>query len=100
MRVPSWLRSNEAPLLAEAQKREYRAIVGRITADRHENVLDWGCGLGQVTDLLVRSGLTVEAFDYGGDQAPNALTELPHYQTLSAYISSDPVKLPYPDGAF
>jgi ubiquinone/menaquinone biosynthesis C-methylase UbiE len=100
MRVPSWLRSNEAPLVADAQRREYRAIVARIKADGNAHVLDWGCGLGQVTDLLGRAGLNVDAFDYGGDQAPNALTELPHFPNLSAFVSSDPIKLPYPDGVF
>jgi ubiquinone/menaquinone biosynthesis C-methylase UbiE len=100
IRVPSWLRSNEAPLVAEAQRREYRAIVARIAADGNSRVLDWGCGLGQVTDLLVRAGLDVEACDYGGDQAPNASTELPHFPHLSAYVSSDPVKLPYHNGSF
>jgi ubiquinone/menaquinone biosynthesis C-methylase UbiE len=100
MRVPPWLRSNEAPLLAAAQRREYRAIVARIRADRPARVLDWGCGLGQVTDLLVGAGLNVDAFDYGGDQAPNALSQLAHFPNLSAYVSSDPVKLPYPDGTF
>jgi ubiquinone/menaquinone biosynthesis C-methylase UbiE len=100
MRVPSWLRSNEAPLIAEAQRREYRAIAARITVDRHARVLDWGCGHGQVTDLLARAGLKVDAFDYGGNQAPDALTELSHFPNLLAYVSSDPVKLPYPDGVF
>jgi ubiquinone/menaquinone biosynthesis C-methylase UbiE len=100
MRVPSWLRSNEAPLVAEAQRREYRAMVARITADGNARVLDWGCGLGQVTDLLTRAGLNVDAFDFGGDQAPDALTELPYFPNVAAYISSDPVKLPYSDGVF
>lgn len=100
MRVPSWLRSYEAPITAGAQKHEYRAIVARITGDRHTRVLDWGCGLGQVTDLLVQAGLNVDAFDYLGDRAPNAPREMLYFPNLSAYISSDPVKLPYPDGAF
>jgi ubiquinone/menaquinone biosynthesis C-methylase UbiE len=100
MPIPPWLRSDEAPLTAKAQQREYRAIAARIAAERHGRVLDWGCGHGQVTDLLARAGVDVEAFDYGGDGAPNAPVTLPHFPRLSAYVSSDPVNLPYSDDSF
>jgi ubiquinone/menaquinone biosynthesis C-methylase UbiE len=79
---------------------EYRAIVERIARDRPSRVLDWGCGFGQVTKLMVGAGLDVEAFDYGGPDAPNARVVLPRYPDLCVYASADPVALPYDDGAF
>jgi SAM-dependent methyltransferase len=93
-------RSPEAPLLANAQRCEYEALVARIAAEGHERVLDWGCGYGQVTDLLDRAGVAVEALDYGGESAPDAPVALPRFPHLQAFQASDPVTLPYPDEHF
>ncbi|MHB8492770.1 MAG: class I SAM-dependent methyltransferase, partial [Solirubrobacteraceae bacterium] len=93
-------RGHDVNLRSAAQMCEYEAIVARIARDRPERVLDWGCGWGQVSDLLVRAGLSVDSFDYRGDEAPNALTTLERFPNISAYISSDPVTLPYPDDCF
>jgi 2-polyprenyl-3-methyl-5-hydroxy-6-metoxy-1,4-benzoquinol methylase len=79
---------------------EYEAIVARIRRDGPDRILDWGCGWGQVSDLLRRAGLTVESFDYGGPEAPNAVVELPRFPGLSAYVCSDPIRLPYPEASF
>jgi ubiquinone/menaquinone biosynthesis C-methylase UbiE len=79
---------------------EYQMIVARIVADRPRRILDWGCGFGQVSHMLQRAGLTVDSFDYGGPHAPDAMTTLPRFPHLSAYISSDPISLPYADGWF
>jgi ubiquinone/menaquinone biosynthesis C-methylase UbiE len=79
---------------------EYEAIVARIAADRPGRILDWGCGWGQVTDLLTRAGLEVESFDYRGDTSPNEVVALERFPDLQAYISSDPVALPYEDARF
>jgi 2-polyprenyl-3-methyl-5-hydroxy-6-metoxy-1,4-benzoquinol methylase len=78
---------------------EYRAIVRRILADRPARILDWGCGYGQVTELLSASGLQVSAFDYRPDitEGPRPMERYPH---LSVYLSPEPWRLPYPDGAF
>ena len=79
---------------------EYGAIVERIARDRPSRILDWGCGWGQVTKLLVGAGLDVESFDYRGPDSPNALIPLERYPELRAYTSSDQVALPYADGSF
>jgi SAM-dependent methyltransferase len=92
-------RSKDAPILAGAQRREYEAITRRIAAAVDGRVLDWGAGFGQVTDLLTRAGVDVEAFDY--DPATDGVVPLePHFPQLSVRRSSDPVALPYPDDAF
>jgi ubiquinone/menaquinone biosynthesis C-methylase UbiE len=93
-------RGDDVNLRAAPQMFEYRAIVERIARDQPSRVLDWGCGWGQITDLLVGAGLNVESFDYRGQDAPNALVAFERYPQLRAYASSDPVTLPYNDGAF
>ena len=78
---------------------EYRSIVRRIGDDRPSHVLDWGCGFGQVSDLLVREGLNVTSFDYAPEQEEGVhpLERFPH---LQAHISHDPRLLPFADRAF
>ena len=95
-----WRRGFDAHLRAETQTREYRAIVASIAADRPAAVLDWGCGFGQVSHLLKQAGLDVHSFEYRGPDAPDAEVPLRLYPDIRAYVSSDPVALPYPDASF
>lgn len=82
------------------QMREYRSIVDRIAADSPATLLDWGCGYGQVTGLLMDAGLNVTALDYRDDVPQNGVYPLEHAPGVQAYLTSEPVKLPYDDGAF
>jgi len=50
-------RGEDVNLRSAPQVLEYEAIVARIAADRPSRVLDWGCGWGQVSDMLRRAGL-------------------------------------------
>jgi 2-polyprenyl-3-methyl-5-hydroxy-6-metoxy-1,4-benzoquinol methylase len=87
-------------LHAAPQIREYAEIVARISRDAPGIILDWGCGHGQVTSMLMSAGLRVEAFDYWGEDAPNAVVPLPSYPEIHAYISSEHVALPYENFRF
>jgi ubiquinone/menaquinone biosynthesis C-methylase UbiE len=93
-------RGFEAHLHAETQTREYRAIVDTIAADGPARVLDWGCGYGQISHMLKQRGLAVTSFEYRGPDAPDAELPLGHYPDINAYISSEPVALPYEDASF
>ena len=93
-------RGIDVNLRSAPQMLEYVSIVERIAADAPRTILDWGCGLGQVSDLLRRAGLDVTSFDYRGDDAPDALQALPHFPGVHAYLSSEPRRLPYADGSF
>ncbi len=93
-------RGDDVILRSAPQLLEYEAIVRRIVADGPCRILDWGCGWGQVGDMLQAAGLTVDFFDYRGPDSPDALKELPRFPHLSAYVSSDPIRLPYADGCF
>src|ERR1700729_3621886 len=78
---------------------EYRALAGRIAADDPGRVLDWGCGYGQVSELLWRSGVDVTAFDYQPD-IEAGVRPLERYPQLSIHTSPDPRTLPFADAAF
>jgi ubiquinone/menaquinone biosynthesis C-methylase UbiE len=92
-------RGIDVNLRSAPQMLEYSAIVARIAADAPGAILDWGCGLGQVSDMLLRAGLDVTSFDYRPD-GPDAVVALERYPNVRAYLSADPRALPYPDDAF
>jgi SAM-dependent methyltransferase len=92
-------RGGDVNLRSGPQMQEYEAIVRRIGADRPGRILDWGCGYGQVADLLVRAGLDVTAFDYQPD-AEAGVRPLERYPHLPVHISPDARSLPFADGAF
>ena len=93
-------RGDDVNLRSAPQQREYRAIADRIAADRPGRILDWGCGYGQMTSLLAGRGLDVSAFDYQDDLEADGLAPLERFPGREAYLSSDPVALPYEDGEF
>lgn len=97
---PTQPRGDDVNLRSAPQMREYEAIVARIAADAPASLLDWGCGLGQVSDLLQRAGLNLTSFDYRGAGSPDAVVPLALYPEVHAYISSDPRALPYEDASF
>ena len=92
-------RGVDVNLRSAPQMLEYAAIVERIAADAPASILDWGCGLGQVSDMLIAAGLDVTSFDYRPD-APDAVAPLERYPNVRAYLTTDPRTLPYRDGEF
>lgn len=97
--------SPEAPAAPERlrsgpQMREYAEIVARISRDAPKLTLDWGCGYGQISSMLVGAGLRAESFEYAGPGSPNAVVSLPFYPEIKAYISSEDVALPYENSRF
>jgi SAM-dependent methyltransferase len=78
----------------------YHAIARRIAADAPDSVLDWGCGYGQMTSLLVDAGVEVTAFDYRPGLAAPAVEPLERYPGLLVQLSPEPVRLPFADGSF
>jgi ubiquinone/menaquinone biosynthesis C-methylase UbiE len=93
-------RPTDVNIRSEPQMREYRAIVDRLATDRPQRILDWGCGWGQMTHLLRERGLDVTAFDYRPEQPQEGWRPLERYPDVEAYISHDPVKLPFEDDSF
>jgi ubiquinone/menaquinone biosynthesis C-methylase UbiE len=79
---------------------QYRAIVDRIAADDPGRTLDWGCGFGQVSQLLSEAGVDVVPFDYRPGRTAPGLEPLERYPGLQAHVSPDPVALPFPDDSF
>jgi ubiquinone/menaquinone biosynthesis C-methylase UbiE len=63
-------------------------------------VLDWGCGLGQMTALMHSAGLSCVAIDYREGLSSDRYEELERYPGLSMHVTSEPVRLPFPDSRF
>jgi SAM-dependent methyltransferase len=80
--------------------REYQAITRRIARDRPARILDWGCGYGQITQMLQEAGLEVSAFDYSQEVEADGVYPLQRYPGLEVYLSSEPIRLPYASNAF
>jgi 2-polyprenyl-3-methyl-5-hydroxy-6-metoxy-1,4-benzoquinol methylase len=93
-------RGLDVNLRAGPQQLEYSAIAERIVRDRPGRMLDWGCGWGHMTDRLRRRGLEVDAFDFRPEIEREGLHPLERFPHIEAYLSAEPVKLPYDDAAF
>jgi SAM-dependent methyltransferase len=63
------------------------------------DMLDWGCGWGQMTYLLSRRGFRVTAFDVG-DPATAVWPDIPLCRAVDVVRSPDPTALPFADGRF
>ncbi len=62
-------------------------------------LLDWGCGLGQMTYLLGQRGLQVTPFDIG-EAGQTTLPDIPLCQGLEVVYDTHPTRLPFADGTF
>jgi 2-polyprenyl-3-methyl-5-hydroxy-6-metoxy-1,4-benzoquinol methylase len=76
------------------QMREYLAIADRVAATRPGRVLDWGCGLGQMSHLLGQRGLDVVAFDYV-EGSETTVMPLGVFPGIDRHVSGEPVLLPF-----
>ena len=90
----------DANLRSGPQMSMYRALTRDLVRQEPGRLLDWGCGWGQMTSLLLEAGVDAVAFDYrAGLEAP--ITEaLPHFPELEAHLSSEPVELPFEADSF
>lgn len=86
-------------VLGGPQHREYEQIADRLAADAPGRVLDWGCGLGQVSALLAARGLDLTSYDFRPDE-PEGRRRLEHFPELEYDVGHDPVGLPYGDASF
>jgi ubiquinone/menaquinone biosynthesis C-methylase UbiE len=93
--------TGDTHLRAPLQMRQYEQIADRVAAARPARVLDWGCGFGQMSALLRARGLDVTSFEWREDAPPTSgEVQLERHPEITAQVSSDPVRLPYDDGAF
>jgi cyclopropane fatty-acyl-phospholipid synthase-like methyltransferase len=80
--------------------REYEAIVDRVAAASPGRVLDWGCGWGQVSHLLLERGVDVTSLEYRPDADEGERVRLERFPDVEAQLTRDPVRLPFPDDSF
>jgi SAM-dependent methyltransferase len=62
------------------------------------NVLDWGCGMGQMTYLMKRRGLRVTSYDVRS--AGDMLADVPLTHTFERIVSQEPTRLPFDNSSF
>src|SRR3954453_14765893 len=93
-------RGYDVNLRWEPQLREYRAIADRISRDRPGRILDWGCGWGQVTELLRQGELEVVVFGYDLTKWAPLQVRLERSPQITAHRSRYQVRLPCDDDAF
>ena len=61
-------------------------------------LLDWGCGVGQMTYLLSRRGFRVTSFDLGADDT--RFPDLPFWRDMRVVRTTDPISLPFADTSY
>lgn len=93
-------RSIDVNVRSGAQMLEYEAIADRIAREMSGRVLDWGCGHGQITQLLRERGVDADGFDYREGAPLSGEEQLEHYKSITIQVSGDEVRLPYEDGRF
>lgn len=71
-------------------------IAARVPRGR---LLDWGCGLGQMTYLLRRRGFDVTAYEIGST-IDNDLPDMPLTRALEVVRADHPTRLPFPAGSY
>ncbi len=76
----------------------YIRIANEITHQASGQLLDWGCGYGQMTYLLRRRGFQVTAFDIGPDDA--VLPDIALCRDLAVVHSLHPTDLPFETASF
>jgi 2-polyprenyl-3-methyl-5-hydroxy-6-metoxy-1,4-benzoquinol methylase len=92
-------RGGDINIRSGPQMREYEQIADRIAAARFGSILDWGCGWGQISHLLLERGVEVVSFEYREGETHRTVA-LEHFPDVEAHVSGDPVGLPFPDDHF
>lgn len=92
-------RGQDVHLRSGPQMREYVAAADRIAGDRPGRLLDWGCGYGHVSQLLLDRGVDVISLEYDPD-LPEGTRALERFPGVTATFTRDPVRLPYDDASF
>ena len=80
--------------------REYHAIADRVARDRPGRVLDWGCGWGHISHLLMERGVEVTSMEYRPDAAEGDRERLERFPDVEAVLTPDAVRLPFADASF
>lgn len=82
------------------QVREYERLADRVAASSPGRTLDWGCGYGKVTRLLVDRGVETESFEWDARYPEPTVVPIPHFPELNYTRSAETVRLPYEDDRF
>jgi ubiquinone/menaquinone biosynthesis C-methylase UbiE len=78
----------------------YETLAQNLAKRELGRLLDWGCGWGQVTALLLEQGVDVVPFDYREEIDAPTVERLERFPDIQAHVSPDPVVLPFGDAVF
>ena len=95
----SYMLSNHnasSPLAMEG----YDKAADKLVCEERTKTLDWGCGFGHLSRRLVDRGIQTESFDFVPGMDGPCVTTLTLYPGIGVRLTSDPVKLPYPECCF
>lgn len=87
-------------VLSAPQMAEYAAAAEQIAERRPHAVLDWGCGVGQVSSLLKARGLNVTSFEYGPTGRQAEANRRRYFPEVEVIYGEDPILLPFADCTF
>src|SRR6478752_4155399 len=87
--------SPDVNLRAAPQMREYRAIADRVASSSPGRLLDWGCGWGHISHLLLERGLQVTSMEYRPGAAEGARERLERFPDVEAVLTPQAVRLPF-----
>jgi SAM-dependent methyltransferase len=93
-------RGGDVHVRSGPQMREYEAAADRVAGDRPGHVLDWGCGLGQLSHLLKQRGVDVTSLEYEPESVDGEIVRSELYPDVEIRMTTEPVALPYPDASF
>jgi cyclopropane fatty-acyl-phospholipid synthase-like methyltransferase len=93
-------RGGDINLRSGPQMREYEAIADRVAASAPGRVLDWGCGWGQVSHLLLERGVDVTSLEYRPEATEGQRVALERFPDVEALLTGEPVRLPFADDSF
>src|ERR1700685_2145721 len=77
-------RGSDINIRSGPQMREYEKIADRVAAERLGPVLDWGCGWGQITDLLRKRDVDVVSYEYR-EEEPHRTVRLERFPEITAH---------------
>jgi SAM-dependent methyltransferase len=92
-------RGIDVNLRSGPQMREYVAIADRLAREHVGRVLDWGCGYGQISQLLRERGVETAAYDFRPGAEPHVI-QLEQFPQIEAHVSGEPVRLPFDSDSF
>lgn len=91
---------NMRHFLRHTERRRLQVISRLVPKDGISRVLDIGCGIGELSEMLVNRGLSVISTDLGFDSIARASSRIKKKNLKISFVQGDIYRLPYDDHSF